>query len=99
LAEMGPVEAGDAQSASDAQPGGAQTRTDTPKRLYQIREGAMLTGVCKGIAAYLDIDVTFVRIAFVILAFATFGAAVLIYIVLAFIIPYADTTEEHAAAY
>ena len=98
LAEMGPVDAGDAEGAAGAQ-AGAQTRTDAPKRLYQIREGAMLTGVCKGIAAYLNIDVTFVRAAFVILAFATFGAAVLVYIVLAFIIPYADTTEEHAAAY
>jgi len=98
LAEMGPVEAGDSQSATGSQ-AGAQTRTDAPKRLYQIREGAMLTGVCQGIAAYLNIDVTFVRVAFVILAFATFGAAALIYVVLAFIIPYADTTEEHAAAY
>jgi phage shock protein PspC (stress-responsive transcriptional regulator) len=98
LAEMGPVETGDAQSAAGSQ-AGEQPRTDAPKRLYQIREGAMLTGVCKGIAAYLNIDVTFVRIAFVILAFATFGAAALIYVVLAFIIPYADTTEEHAAAY
>jgi phage shock protein PspC (stress-responsive transcriptional regulator) len=97
LAEMGPVEAGDEQSPGSQ--AGAQPRTDAPKRLYQIREGAMLTGVCQGIAAYLSIDVTFVRIAFVILAFGTFGAAALVYVVLAFIIPYADTTEEHAAAY
>jgi len=98
LAEMGPVEADDAQSAAGAQ-AGAQRGTDAPKRLYQFHEGAMLTGVCKGIAAYLNIDVTFVRIAFVILAFGTFGLAALVYVVLAFIIPYADTTEQHAAAY
>jgi phage shock protein PspC (stress-responsive transcriptional regulator) len=107
IAEMGPVESAEPQAEPSAPAGatgasaGAGTADDgsTPKRLYQIREGAMLTGVCKGIAAYFDIDVTLVRIIFVVLAFATFGIAVLVYAVLAIIIPYADTTEAHAAAY
>lgn len=102
IAEMGPVE--NAQTQGDAgAPGasgdGARVPGNAPKRLYQIREGAMLTGVCKGIAAYFDVDVTLIRIIFVVLAFATFGAALLAYAALAFIIPYADTTEQHAAAY
>jgi phage shock protein PspC (stress-responsive transcriptional regulator) len=115
LAEMGPVESAEphaqqsAPGASGKGTGSTGTGSGTsagtsdgasaPKRLYQIREGAMLTGVCKGIAAYLDIDVTLIRIIFVVLAFATFGIAVLGYAVLAFVIPYADTTEAHAAAY
>ena len=113
LAEMGPVETAEPQAQPGAEAGatgagsssstGADTGTPggggTPKRLYQIREGAMLTGVCKGIAAYFDVDVTLIRIVFVVLAFATFGIAVLVYAVLAFVIPYADTTEAHAAAY
>jgi phage shock protein PspC (stress-responsive transcriptional regulator) len=103
IAEMGPVESAEAQkeSSSQADAGGERARApgDPPKRLYQIREGAMLTGVCKGLAAYFDVDVTLVRIIFVVLAFATFGLALLAYAVLAFIIPYADTAEQHAAAY
>lgn len=102
LAEMGPVE-----SAGTDSPGITQGATDdaqntrsdrAPKRLYQIREGAMLAGVCNGIAAYCNTDVTFIRIAFVLLAFGTFGAAALVYFALAVIIPYADTSEERAEA-
>src|SRR6202044_3225861 len=59
---------------------GAQARTDSksgsgaaPKRLYQIRAGAMLSGVCTGLAAYLNIDVTIVRIMFVVLTLLTGG--------------------------
>jgi phage shock protein PspC (stress-responsive transcriptional regulator) len=104
LAEMGPVEAGDADSATDA--GGAtdagKTAATEPaasaKRLYQIREGSMISGVCTGIAAYFNVDVTIVRIAFVILAIVTKGVWLLVYGVMTFVIPYAETSEEHAAA-
>ena len=72
---------------------------DTRRRLYQIREGAMLSGVCNGLAAFLDIDVTVVRLLFVIITFATFGAWILAYLAMAFFIPYADTPEDRAAAF
>jgi phage shock protein PspC (stress-responsive transcriptional regulator) len=70
-----------------------------PKRLYQIREGAMISGVCKGLAAYLNIDVSIVRILFVLLAILTGGAWILVYIVMMFVVPYAQTSEQHAAAH
>jgi phage shock protein PspC (stress-responsive transcriptional regulator) len=69
-----------------------------PKRLYQIREGAMLSGVCMGIAAYLNIDVTVVRIVFVLLTLLTGGIWILVYIAMMLIVPFAHTGEEHAAA-
>ena len=94
ITEMGPVES-PATAAQEPSPCGK----DGPRRLYQIREGAMVAGVCKGIAAFFDIDVTIVRVAFVILAFATFGAWVFVYLVMAIVIPYADTPEDRAAAY
>ncbi len=72
---------------------------DTRRRLYQIREGAMISGVCNGLAAFLGIDVTVVRLLFVIITFATFGAWILAYIAMAFFIPYADTPEDRAAAF
>ena len=75
-----------------------QAGAAAPKRLYQISDGALISGVCKGIAVYLDVDVTLVRVLFAIAAVLTGGLAVLVYVVLMFIVPYANTLEEHAAA-
>jgi phage shock protein PspC (stress-responsive transcriptional regulator) len=68
------------------------------RRLYQIREGAIISGVCTGIAAYLDVDVTVVRILFGLFAVLTYGLGVAVYIVMMLVIPFANTSEEHAAA-
>jgi len=75
-----------------------QSSAAASKRLYQISDGALISGVCKGIAVYLDVDVTLVRILFVIAAVLTGGLAALVYVVMMFIVPYANTLEEHAAA-
>ncbi|HEY3883655.1 MAG TPA: PspC domain-containing protein [Vicinamibacterales bacterium] len=104
LAEMGPVDAGDATAGEaqaadgDAAHEAPNATTASPKRLYQIREGAMISGVCNGIAAYLDVDVTLVRIAFALLALLTKGFFLLVYFALMLIIPHAETPEEQAAA-
>ena len=95
LAEMGPVEAPDADGAAAT---GEKTAKEKTKRLYQIREGAMVSGVCAGLAAYFDVDVTIVRVAFVVLAVLTKGVWLLVYGVMMFVIPYAETSEDHAAA-
>lgn len=47
----------------------------------------MLAGVCAGIADYFHADPTIVRLAFVVGVFFSFGAALLVYIVLAFLLP------------
>jgi phage shock protein PspC (stress-responsive transcriptional regulator) len=67
------------------------------RRLYRIHEGAMLAGVCNGIAVYANIDPTLVRIAFVLLTIF-WGAGLLVYIAMAFIVPEAVSPEEKAAA-
>jgi len=101
--EMGPVEGTDSKadgaaaetdSAAAKQPGGTGS-----KRLYRLREGAMFAGVCNGIAAYLHLDVVFVRIAVVGLVVASFGWAILGYWILVLVIPEAQTADEHAAAH
>lgn len=103
LKQMGPVQ-GDASAdaqpsdASQPPPNAAAGDASTTKRLYQIRDGAMISGVCKGIAAYFNIDVTIVRLIFVLLAIVTTGAWVLVYIAMMFVIPFANTEEERAAA-
>ena len=88
LGEIGPVDGGAAAGGSVP---------EDPRRLYQIREGAMISGVCNGLGAFFTIDPTFVRIAFVLLALFH-GIGVLAYLVLMLLVPYAKTSDELAAA-
>jgi phage shock protein PspC (stress-responsive transcriptional regulator) len=80
-------------------PGPAAAPGEAPRRLYQIRDGAVISGVCQGLAAYLNLDVSIVRLLFVILAIVTGGVWILVYIVMMFVIPFAQTSEQHAAAH
>jgi phage shock protein PspC (stress-responsive transcriptional regulator) len=105
LKEMGPVQSEDAAdtgaAASDtpnAEAKSGAAAAGAPKRLYQIREGAMLSGVCTGLAAYLNVDVTIVRIAFVVLTLLTTGIWILVYLIMMLVVPFANTGEEYAAA-
>lgn len=107
--EMGPVDAGEGGAAQGAAASSAAGATEAPnaaqadaqgaaRRLYRINEGAMVAGVCNGLSAYLGIDVSFIRIMFLLLTiFWGFGA--LIYVVMAFTIPSASTPAEKAAAF
>lgn len=56
-------------------------------RLKKSRIDKMVAGVCGGVAEYLGWDSTIVRIIFVILVFSSFGTMVLIYFILALIMP------------
>jgi phage shock protein PspC (stress-responsive transcriptional regulator) len=104
IAEMGPVESADEKSAHDANDAlsGGATQTAGPpprKRLFRINEGSMWSGVCNGIAAYLNLDVTWVRIAFVVLTIFSSGLWFVVYLVLMFVMPVALTAEDRAAAF
>lgn len=39
-----------------------------PRKLYRVREGRMICGVCLGVAEYLNMDVTVVRILWAVAA-------------------------------
>ena len=108
IREMGPVDADAGEAGGSAGPqakqatdAGDKTHSgpEPPKRLYRIREGKMIEGVCTGFAAYFGMDVTIVRLIFVILAFVSAGVFVAAYFVMMIVIPYAETSEEHAAAH
>jgi phage shock protein PspC (stress-responsive transcriptional regulator) len=109
IKDMGPVGGSDAKSDGhadgDAAGGGSSATADhggssgAPRRLYLIREGSMIAGVCNGIAAYIHVDVTIIRIIVIALTLLSKGGFILIYMVLAFVIPPADTSEERAAAH
>lgn len=57
-------------------------------RLYRGRTDRMLGGVCGGLAAYLGIDSTLVRLFFVLLALPGAGIGVILYLILWVIVPY-----------
>jgi phage shock protein PspC (stress-responsive transcriptional regulator) len=102
ISEMGPIEGDPAQASESASaPPGGEERTaaagGAPRRLYKIHEGAMVSGVCNGIAVYFNIDPTWVRLGFVLLTML-WGAGALAYIVMAIVVPSARSPEEKAAA-
>lgn len=56
-------------------------------RLYRSRDERVLAGVAGGLAEYLDVDPSLVRVVWVILALFSGGAFLLIYIVMALVVP------------
>lgn len=68
------------------------------KKLYRIKKGRIIAGVSTGFAEYFNIDVVIVRVVFVALTFAG-GSGVLLYIVLALIIPEEPGTEGGGTAH
>lgn len=57
------------------------------KKLYKTDYNKMISGVCNGIAEYFNIDVSLIRLLFVLATLIGFGSALLVYIVLAIILP------------
>lgn len=107
LREVGPVDTGHGSIPPPYAPRpAASTATDTaPKRLYQIREGAIISGVCNGLAAYLNLDPTIVRVGFTIAAIVEMAITdappwmvSMLYLLLMFLVPYAKTPDQLAAA-
>ncbi len=102
IKEMGPVDdmkENKEGEEKDEKKSEKSSDKNTPKRLYQIREGAVFTGVCNGIAAYFNMDVTLVRVIFVILTILTHGAWIAVYVIMAIVTPYANTSEQKAEAH
>lgn len=56
------------------------------KKLYKTKEQAMISGVCAGIAEYFDLDVSIIRIIWVVFILAG-GSGILAYIAAAIILP------------
>jgi len=63
-------------------------------RLYRSRTDRMLGGVCGGLARYLCIDATLVRLFFILLALGGNGIGVLIYLLLWIIAPLEGQPRE-----
>ena len=55
------------------------------KKLYRNTENKMIAGVCSGLAEYINIDPTIVRLIWALIALS--GAGILAYLLAAIIIP------------
>jgi phage shock protein PspC (stress-responsive transcriptional regulator) len=78
------VSAAQPGTADAAAPGGGAPGEERT-RLYRSRSEKKLFGVCGGIAKYFDIDPVIIRLVFVLGAIASFGFALLGYLILAII--------------
>ncbi|MBD8389995.1 PspC domain-containing protein [Dysgonomonas sp. BGC7] len=70
-----------------------QNYMEGEKKFYRDMDGKMLAGVCNGIATYTKIDVTIIRILFVVLAFA-YGITIISYLVIWIVAPKATSIAQ-----
>ena len=63
-----------------------------PKKLYRIPSKGMIAGVCAGLAEYLSVDVTVIRLIFVLLLLAGSSGG-LIYLIMLLIVPIKPETN------
>jgi phage shock protein C len=84
---------------TESQPTSAPTPTPRPTRppLRRAYDGRMLAGVAAGIADYFDVDVTLVRVAFVIFAFLG-AVGIPAYLACLLLIPEEGTDESIASS-
>ena len=61
--------------------------TQPTRRLRKSRCNGAVAGVLSGVAEYFRLDLTWLRIAFVVLALSTFGTAMIIYLAMVLIMP------------
>lgn len=57
------------------------------KRLYRSKNDRKISGVCAGIAVYLNVDVTIIRLLWVLGTFMTVFMGLFMYIACVFVIP------------
>lgn len=64
------------------------------RRLYRDPFNAVLGGVCSGLAAYLNMELSLVRVIFAVLPFLSFGGIIIVYVVLWIALPVAVTPAQ-----
>jgi phage shock protein PspC (stress-responsive transcriptional regulator) len=68
------------------------TGPGVPARLVRSSADRMIAGVCGGLARYLGIDPTLVRVAYALITFFTaFVPGLIVYLILALVIPSEDS--------
>ena len=84
LEAIGTVQVPESAPTSNDRPASA-----SPRPLQQISEGAVISGVCLGIARYFGLNVTALRVFAVLLLLLSGGGVILVYLALMLLFPYA----------
>lgn len=63
------------------------------KRLTRSLNDRMLAGICAGLANYMEMDPTVIRLIFVLLFFVTGPGILLAYLIMAIVIPNETTAQ------
>jgi len=88
--DEGSQSTGPRQSATAAE----EAETEGPRRLYRSENDKMLGGVCGGLAAYLKVDSSLVRIVYSLIILGSFGFAMLLYFILWAALPPKSTVTK-----
>lgn len=73
----------------------SSTTTSEPRRLFRDPDNRVMAGICSGISHYIGLgDPIWLRLAFVLSLFFSFGTALIVYVILYLIIPEATTTAD-----
>lgn len=91
IEHLGEVEDSPTSSEADHQAKGEYTKGE--KRFFREMDRKMIAGVCNGLAIYSNIDVTIIRVLFVVFAFF-YGFSIPVYIVLWIVMPKAITVAQ-----
>ena len=84
-------------SARESKASDSRGRSKDKKRLVKDRKDSMVEGVCSGMAKYLDVDVTLVRLLWILAIFLTQGMALLFYIIAAVVMPNPEDSKKSSA--
>ncbi|MDH4334592.1 MAG: PspC domain-containing protein [Chloroflexota bacterium] len=68
------------------------------RRLYRSRREEMISGVAGGVAEYLDLDPSIVRVVWAVLAIITGGVFFIVYVVMWIVVPQAPEGAEPPGA-
>ena len=106
LESLGTIEPSGDSGDIDA-PSATPPVEERSRRLYRLPDERFIAGVCSGVAAWMRVDVTVVRVAWVALPILLIGLtdgaslplSVALYALLAFVLPRANSPEANAAAY
>lgn len=83
----------ESQTNSEQRTNDSYYRNTSEKRLFRDTENASLGGVASGLAHYFNLDVTLVRILFILLTILG-GSGILIYLILLVAVPEAKSTTD-----
>ena len=70
-----------------------ESSSKASKRLFRDPDHTMLAGVCSGLGAYFNVDLTLVRVIFLVALFFG-GASFWVYIIMWIVVPKANTIAE-----